>query len=82
MGSSLCTHRGSLLRDGFNAESGAVVLAEVVGWEVVVALFFSEVMFCRLDVSFMTRDLVEIALITVRTVLPQGNSAVSVKDAE
>lgn len=64
------------------AGKDAVVLAEVEGVGVVVAVLVSEVVFCRFAFSLPSRDLVDTALTAVRAVLPHGNSTGDVRKEE
>lgn len=78
------TRRGDFFGDWFSTESfvagkGAEVLAGVEEGDVVLVLLVSEVVFCRLVFQRSNRDRVDTRPISVRAVLPHGNSAGDVR---
>lgn len=63
------------------AGKDVIVLAGVEGGDVVVVMLVSEVVLFRLVLSLLRRDLVNTAL-TVKAVLPHGNSAGNARKEE
>lgn len=59
-----------------------MVLAGVEGRDVVVVMFISAVVFCRLELSWPSTDLVDAAPTAARAVLPHENSASVVRKRE